>query len=583
MEITRLFDIVLKAEQEYPQIPAFATKKEGIWKYITYREYAEKSRQLAKALISYGIEKYDNIATLTNNRPEWNILDTGINMAGAVHVPVSPFYNEDDLHYIILNTDIKLIFVFNKLLFNFLSRLVKDIPSVRSIFLIEESEDYPTLISFMSESQKISDTDLLVRMNEVNEEDISSIYFTSGTGGRPKGAMIRHRNILSMVESMSEIYYLKKGEKALSYLPLNHSYETAHSYIYQNAGLTVYYAESMNTVTGNLREVKPVIFLSVPLLLSKIASEIQASFQEKKGFIQRLNQTAWKFAVVYNPDKKSIFYRLKHKIFEKLVYRHWIKTLGGKVKRISAGGASLPEYLARLFFAMNIYVLEVYGMTETYAISVNSFQYGIKIGTVGKPEKNVEVKIADDGEILCRSNYIMKGYYKNPELTAEVIDKDGWFHTGDSGEWVEGKFLKITGRKKDIFKTASGNFISPENIEKQLTKSRYIAHALVAGKDKDFLSVIIVPDFEELKKYCSERKFQIPDWQLILNDHEIRGLFQSQIDEYNRNAWETTQIKKFVILDHPWSVKTGELTPTMKLRRNLLLERYANIIAEFYD
>ncbi|HPD66309.1 MAG TPA: long-chain fatty acid--CoA ligase [Bacteroidia bacterium] len=579
----RTFDIVLRAEKNYPDLIAFAHKKEGQWRYVSYREYAKLSKKLAKALIANDVVKGDHIATLTNNRPEWNVLDAGINMAGAVHVPVSPFYSEDDLHYIIEHTDISLIFVFNKILYQVIRRICSNIPLVRKIILIEDAEDIPSLNHFLEEGNDVPDEVLERRISETGEEDIQSIYFTSGTGGRPKGAMVRHRNILRMMKSMSEIYFLKKGEKALSYLPLSHSYESAHNYMYQHAGMIVYYAESMNTVVGNLQEVKPVIFLSVPLLLDKIAAEIQSMTEKQTGSKKRIWQNAWNFAINYNPENRSLIYRLKHNYYRKKVFPFWKEVLGEKVTRISAGGASLPEHLARLFFAMDIMVLEVYGMTETYAISVNSFQYGIKIGTVGVPEKNVEVRLDEEGEILCRSPYIIKGYYKNPELTAEIIDPDGWFHTGDLGEWVDGKYLKITGRKKHVFKTASGNFISPENIEKQLVKSRFISHALVVGKDKNYLSAILVPDFNELKNYCQERKYETTNWKIVLNDLEIRSLFQKVIDEYNRNAWETEQIKKFSILDHPWSVQTGELTPTMKLKRNNLLERYDGMVKQFYE
>lgn len=571
----------MQAEKIYPEIPAFFHKKSGDWNNITYAEYAAKAKQLAKGLIASGVKRNDKIATFSNNRPEWNILDMAIAMCGAIHVPVFPNYNNSDLLYILEHTEITRVFVSNKTLYNVVSNIADQIDRIKEIYLIESSDSTICLDDIYKKADEISEEVLEKLMTEISINDIVSIYYTSGTGGKPKGAMVMHQNIVEMVKSMAEIYFLNKGDKTLSYLPLSHSFESAHSYIYQFSGVSVYYAESVASVEANLTEVRPVMFLSVPQLLEKVHASIrnyiENSLESDKA------EEAYQFAINYHPENKEKIYIKQYKEFYNNFYCHWKEKFCGDVKRISAGGAALPEYLTRLFFAFDIFVLEVYGLTETYAVAVNSLQHGYKIGTVGVPDKNVEVKIAEDGEILCRSPYIIKGYYKDEEQTQLAFDSEGYFHTGDLGEWIEDKFIKITGRKRDVFKVASGIFISPEVIEKQLRKSPYISNVLIVGKDKEFLSAVIVPDFDALTDYCLQKKYNLVNWKILLNDLEIKALFQQSINEYNRNVWGAGQILKFKLIEDKWSVQSGEMTPTMKLKRQYLTEKYVQLINEFYN
>jgi len=579
--ISRTFDILQLSALKYHDHIAISAKKAGEWKHLTYFQYENKAKQLAKALIAENVSKGDKIASLSNSRPEWNIIDMAINMCGGVHVPISPNYSTDDLHYILEHTDITMVFVFNKLFFTIIQGIASNIPAIKKIFLIDFSDTIPCLDKLMTKGNDIADNILSERMNSVKPDDLSTIYFTSGTGGRPKGAMVMHQNIVNVVLSMSEIYFLHPADKVISYLPLSHSFESAHNYMYQYSGVNIHYAENMASVIGNLTEVNPVMFLSVPLILEQINSEIlkiKNDTSNKQEF-----ENAYQFAITYQPENNNFDYKNQYNYYKINYYDNWRKLLGNNIQRIAAGGASLPEYLARLFFALEIIVLEVYGLTETYAIAVNSIQYGMKIGTVGVPERNVEVQITEDNEIVCRSPYIIKGYYKNEMLTRETIDQEGWFHTGDLGEWIDHKFLKITGRKKDVFKTASGNFVSPQLIEKQLTQSQFVKHVLVVGKDKYYLSAIIVPDFESLKLYCNELQIPVLSWKTVLQEQEILKLFQELIDAYNRKVWDTERILKFALIDQVWTVQSGELTPTMKLRRSLLIEKYAELINSFYN
>lgn len=584
-EIKRTFDILHYSVKKYNNSIALASKIRGKWHGYSHIEYLEIVNSLSYGLLHSGIKKGDKICTISNNRPEWNFLDMAINQVGAVHVPLFPNYNEDDLSYILDNSDAKLVFVFNKALWEIINKLSSEITCIEKVYRLDRNTDVPHIWELIESGKENQNKSLLEsRMNEITEKDLASIYYTSGTGGCPKGVMVMHQNIVQMVHSLSINYDIYPDEKVLSYLPLSHSYESGHNYIFQFKGISIYYAENVGTVIDNLSEVKPVMFLTVPLLLEKIINGLINNEKFQKGLNKKLLNLAISLSKEYHIDQhQSIWFKLKLALSYNRVFKQWKSMIGGNIRIISAGGASLPEHFGILFWLMGIKVLEVYGLTETYCITVNSIKKGIKFGTVGTAVDNVEVRLTEEGEILCRSPFITIGYHKDPKLTSEIIDKDGWFHTGDIGKYVDNKFLKITGRKKDVFKTSSGNFVSPEEIERNLEKSPFIKDTIIVGKDQNFLSAVIVPDFNYIENWCKQNNESYSNPVDLVNNEKIINQFQKIIDNYNKKVWDTEMIKKFELLTTEWSTQTGELTPLQKLKRNIILNKHKDIIDSFYS
>lgn len=584
IQIRRTFDILHYTATKYPDYIALSSKKRGVWKSYTYREYQQIADKLTLGLIAIGVEKGDTIASITNNRPEWNFLDMAVAQAGAVHVPLYPNYNINDFKLILNNAEVKYIFTGNKLLWEILSRIRSELPLVEEIFCFDNHADIPTLKSIIDKGTDLSEANILNKKKSmVHEDDLVSIYYTSGTTGYPKGAMVTHKSLTLDILALQEVYNIKKGQKVLSYLPLCHSFESAHNYIYQYKAASIHYAESTNTVIDNLNDVKPVMFLTVPLLLEKIVESITEKGRTAKGFQKKLFEWSYRLALKYEIDRPLPFtYKLEVAFARLFVYRKWKRMMGGKVKIITAGGASAAEQFLQLFAAMGITVMEVYGLTETYCISVNSLLYGIKFGTAGVLLKNVQVKINDDGEICCKSPYITKGYYKQPDLTSMIFDDEGWFHTGDIGEFVSEKFLKIVGRKSVTFKTSSGNFVVPEIIEKRLQQNPFIQFSMIVGKDKNYLSALIVPNFEYIAKWCNLAGISDSEPEMLITNKKILVEFQKEIDKYNKSSWETEMIKKIRLITEDWSVGSGELTPLMKIKRNVIEQKYKAVIEDFY-
>jgi long-chain acyl-CoA synthetase len=584
MEIRRIFDILNRTSESYPDNFALSSKKRGVWKTYTYKEYQQITDQISLGLISLGVKKNDTIASITNNRPEWNFIDMAIAQSGAIHVPLYPNYNLNDFMYILNNAEVNIIFTANRLLWDILNKIRPDLPFVKEIYCLDDQEDIPDLNTIIKSGSEITDNGILEdRKASVSSDDIASLYYTSGTTGYPKGAMVSHKNIVSLVTNMSEIYNINTGEKVISFLPLCHSFESAHNYIYQLSTAHIYYADSTASILENMKEVKPVMFLTVPLMLEKIVSIISDKSRFSKGIQKILFNWAYNIAMKYNIGHHlSLTYKSGLYLARLVVYLKWKRMMGGNIRIISAGGASQPEHFLKLFSAMGINILEVYGLTETYCVAANTTKFGIRFGTVGVPFTEVEVKISSDGEILCKSPYVIKGYYKQPELSAKVIDADGWFHTGDLGEFTEEKFLKIIGRKNITFKTSSGNYFAPENAEKKLKQNLFIKHIMLVGKDKNFLSALIVPDFEYITKWCNQQGISDTKPENLVKNDRIISEFQKEIDNYNKTSWETEIIKKFRLLTDDWSTATGELTPLMKMKRNVIEQKYLHIINEFY-
>lgn len=591
----RLFDIVREKSEKAPNNIMLAAKKNGAW--ITYdnREVYTKAQSIACGLIGNGLysrqtddpEAQVKIALISPNRPEWVILDLAVQMTGAILTPIYPTISNNEFEYVLNQAAVKAVFFANADLYNKFKSCIPNIPSIEfvySIDVIPGVAHYESLLNHDAENTRL----LYEITSGIRSEDIATIIYTSGTTGKPKGVMLSHANILSNVKDTEPVFYFAEaGEKALSFLPLNHIFERTITYIYINAGVSIYYAESLDTIGDNLKEVKPIVFTCVPRLLEKVYDKIMAKGYEQKGIKRMLFFWAVRTGDAFDDSRpQSWWYRLKLSIANKIVFSKWREALGGKIRAVVSGAAALNPKLARIFTAGGITVMEGYGLTETSpVISVNLLQQeGRRIGTVGLPIRNVTVKIAEDGEILVKGPNVMVGYYKNPDQTAEIIDKDGWLATGDIGTMVDGKFLKITDRKKEIFKTSGGKYVAPQAIEGTLRESKYIEQVIVIGPDRKFVSALIYPDYEKVVAKLKANNVQLPstDKKDLAKNKDVIALIQKQLDYYNPQFNHVEQIKKFTLISEEMSVDNGLLTPKLSMRRKQIYERFEQEIEGMY-
>ncbi len=577
--VTRLFDILPHyAESFKPKDDVLAGKDNGKWIKYSIAEYISHADNISYGLLKLGIRPGDNIATISGSRPEWNLVDMGIQQVGAIHVPIYPTISENDYKYILEHAEVKVIFVTGREIYRKIEHLVDGLKGLLGVFSFKETDGIKhldELILFGKENAQLD------KINEIKAtikpHDLATIIYTSGTTGNPKGVMLTHHNIISNILAVQHIPPIGEEGRALSYLPLCHIYERMLVYLYQYLGISVYYAENPATVGENLREIKPDILSTVPRLLEKVYERIITSGRKLTGVKKMIFFWAVSVGSHYELDgAKGPYYELKLKIARKLVFSKWQEALGGNLKVIVSAGAALQPRLAHIFWAAGIPVLEGYGLTETSpVISVSSFEKnGVKFGTVGPIIKNTTVKIAADQEILCKGPGLMQGYYKEPTLTAAAIDSEGWFHTGDLGRIEPEGQLKITGRKKEIFKTSFGKYVSPEMVENIMKESAFIDALMVVGENQKFAAAIVVPDFVHLRSWCEIKGIPYSSNKEIIALERIQKRFHKEIHKYNRHLGATEQIKAFELLDTEWTVDSGELTATLKLRRKLIHERY---------
>lgn len=591
MQITRIFDILNNYKEKFNfKDDVLAAKENKVWHKYSAKEYIENSNSLSLGLIKYGIKKGDRIITLSNNRPEWNFLDMAMLQIGAIHVPIYPTLSNDDLKYIINHYEPTLAFVSDKTLYEKINNIVRDFPFIKDIFTfnqIEGVKNWKNLLEDPENCDKNLIYELEERKKSIKPEDVATIIYTSGTTGNPKGVMLSHKNILSNVESISKVFDFNYTHRTLSFLPLSHVFERTINYYMQSVGLSIYYAENIGTIAENLKEVKPHLFITVPRVLEKMFDRIIEKGKELKGIKKLLFFWSISIAKRYKfPDKNPFYYEIIRKIFDKLIYSKWREAVGGNVEIIVSGGAALQTRLATIFNAAGIPVIEGYGMTEASpVISVNRMPHTgeVRIGTVGPAIPGVKVKIADDGEILVKGDNVMVGYYKDPELTSQTIDEEGWLHTGDVGTFVDGKFIKITDRKKEIFKLSSGKYIAPQAIENKLKESIFIEQAIVVGENQKFASAIICPNFEYLHNWCTHHNIYFRDNNELITKPEVIAQFQKEITNINKQLGKTEQIKKFRLICDEWSPATGELSPTLKLKRKFIINKYKDLIEEIYS
>jgi len=592
-QIKRLFDLHQHQIENKSLPDMFAGKVGGKWKTYSSEEVNNLVLQMAAGLLTLGIspndmsaEGRDKVAIISKNRPEWLMTDLAVQRIGAVLVPVYPTISVHELQFIINDSQAKVIFVNDEELFLKVKSIRDQTPSLQHIFTFEH---VPAATHWTEMLQPVSD-DSSARIREysgrISGEDLATIIYTSGTTGTPKGVMLSHRNIVSNVLDSNcifeEIGIL--GAKCLSFLPLNHIFERMVSYVYIYNSVSIYYAETMETIGDNLREVQPTVFTTVPRLLEKVYERIMEKAAGLTGMKRKLFFWALDLGLKYELSGKSLSYRLQLSLANKLIFSKWREALGGNVKAIITGSAACQVKLLKVFTAAQIPVMEGYGLTETSpVISANRHDPADRMfGTVGTIIDNVEVKIAEDGEILCKGPNVMMGYYKRPDLTNEVL-KDGWFCTGDIGLIIDNKFLKITDRKKEIFKTSGGKYVAPQPIENKMKESKWIEQIMITGAGQKFTGALIVPSFAVLKEWCKEQHVDYPGNEEIIKNEKILSILKDTVERHNQYFNHVEQIKKFELLPKEWSVEGGELTPTLKLKRKVISEKYRDAMARVYE
>ncbi|MBN1118951.1 MAG: long-chain fatty acid--CoA ligase [Bacteroidales bacterium] len=589
MEATRIFDILDRISNQYTEKDdVLAVKENGNWIKYSAKEYREKADTLSYGLLAMGLVPGDKIATVSNNRPEWNFLDMAMNQAGIIHVPVYPTISDSDFKYLLNHAEPKLLVVSDKSLFSKLEPIAGQVGALHEIITFNEIEGAKNWkeIYELGRSKESEYKDKLIEIrNSIKPADLTTIIYTSGTTGNPKGVMLSHHNIMSNLAGILETFNFGPEDKTLSFLPLSHIFERTIDYYFQYAGVSIYYAESLGTIGPNLLEIKPDVFIAVPRVIESVYDKIIGKGKDLKGIKKQIFFWAVNLGLRFDYNKKQgLFYSIQLKLASKLVFAKWRDAVGGNVRMIVTGGAAIQPRLSRVFGAAGIPLIEGYGMTETSpVIAANNFDKGeVMAGTVGPVFPGVNVKLSDDGEILVNGPTVMMGYYKDPENTKETIDEDGWLHTGDIGVFVENKYLKITDRKKEIFKLSSGKYIAPQAIENKIKESFFIEQAFVFGENQKFASAIIVPNLTFLHNWCSLHNVKYRDNDELIHMAEVVKRYQKEMNEINKQLGQTEQIKRFKLVEDNWSAQTGELSPTLKLRRRFLFEKYKKIIEEIF-
>lgn len=573
----RLFEVPDHQLKNYPNSAMFVTKTAGIWVPMSTSDFIERTMNVARGLISMGIQAGDRVAVASSNRVEWNILDIAVQKTGAILVPLYPNISENDYRFILNDCAAKICIVSNQELADKISNIRKDVPSLEHLFSFDKLDSVPHW-SHVEEQRTHTDEDLVYdRMKDVKNEDLVTIIYTSGTTGNPKGVMLSHQNLLSNVGACIEPIPADNHSRVLTFLPICHVYERMLHYLYMYLGCSVHFAESMETIGENIKEVKPDVFSAVPRLIEKVFDKIMAKGDELKGIKRGLFYWALNLAENYDNVHATPFFKFKLGIARKLIFSKWQEALGGNVKAIASGSAALQPRLARIFLAADIPILEGYGLTETSpVVTVNNFVSGIRIGTVGALIEGVQVKIAADGEILVKGPNVMMGYYNNEEATNEVMDSEGWFHTGDIGEFQEEKFLKITDRKKEIFKTSGGKYIVPQAMENRFKESRFVEQIMVIGEGEKFPAAFVVPNFAFAKEWAHRHGLQFESMsnEEIIKQTAFIDRMDQEIAEINQVFGNWEQVKKIALLPAEFTIDGGELTPTLKLKRKKILEKY---------
>ena len=587
MEIKRVFDLLPLFLSKNARPDALVAKENGTWKKYSTTDFVDYVNHLSYGLFNIGINKNDKIAIISNNRPEWNFADYASQQCGAISVPIYPTISLKDLIFILNDAQVKLVFVSSIELYEKVKEASQQAPSVKFIYSFNEIKDVKHWKELYENGKNNPAKDKIEQIKaSIGNNDLLTILYTSGTTGTPKGVMLSHDNLLSNSFATQNLAPFQKHWTALSFLPLNHVYERMLNTLYIYLGLGIYYAESLETIGDNLKEIKPQVFATVPRLLEKVYDKIVAKGHEQTGIKKALFFWALDLGLKYELDgANGWWYEFQLNIANKLVFSKWREALGGNVQAAVSGGAALQPRLARVFNAAKIMVLEGYGLTETSpVIAVNSFKpQGIKFGTVGDVIDGVTVKIAEDGEILVKGPNVMLGYYNRPDATAEVMDNQGWFHTGDIGTFIDNRYLKITDRKKEIFKTSGGKYIAPIMIENKLKESSFIEQALVVGENQKYAAALVVPSFLALKDWCAKNHINYNSNEELITKKEVIDLIDNAIAESNKTLAPYETIKRITLLPREWTIEKGEMTPKLSLKRKVIMEANKQLVDKMFS
>ena len=593
MENLKIFELDRRYAELYDKDDMLAGKQNGKWRKYSCSEYIQTSDSIAYGLINLGLTKNDKICIISNNRPEWSLTDMGINKIGAINTPLYANSTRADYKYIINDSEAKILFIENEEIYKKVKGLDDEIDSLEHIYSFENITNVKSWNEIIElgliHPKKIEVEEI---QNSISENDLFTLIYTSGTTGNPKGVMLTHSNILSQLYAIENLLDLGINDRGISFLPLSHIFERMLEYYYLFKGVSIYYG-SIENIGEDLKEIQPTVMPTVPRLLEKVYDKILTKGKSLTGFKKNMFFWALNLGLKHEYNGKNGFwYEFQLKIANVLVFKKWRDAVGGNVRMIISGSAALQERLARVFTAAKMPVSEGYGLTETSPVISVNLAHSKKpcYGTVGEIIKGVKVKInhedgmrEGEGEILVKGPNVMRGYYKKPEETKKVIDKDNWFHTGDIGKLIEGKYLKITDRKKEIFKTSGGKYIAPQVMENKFKQSMFIEQIMVIGENEKHPAAFIVPDFEILKKWCKNHNISFNDNEDIISKQVVLEKYSKEIEKYNYSFSQYEQIKKFELLPNIWGPDTGELTATLKLKRRNVLEKYKFLYNKIYN
>ena len=586
MEVTRLFDILTRYSEKYPsQEAALVSKQQGEWVKISIQDYVEQTRLISYGLMAIGVGKGDNVGLVSGNRPEWNMIDFAIMQIGAISVPIYPTISQEDYQHILNHAEMKVIFIDSKELRGRLEPVLSKVKSLEAIYTFaDEGTAYQSLYSLIELGRENPKPDRLDEIKaSIKPNDLATIIYTSGTTGVQKGVMLSHSNIVSQIHNLKSIP-AEWSDKAFSFLPLCHAYERMLVYLYQYLGMSVYYAESLATIAENIKEVSPTMMSSVPRVMEKIYDKLYQAGR-KLPFVQR-NVYYWAFnlATKYQLEGMSKLMKSQLKLADQLIYSKWREAIGGNFDIVVSGGSAIQSHIASFFSAIGLPIFEGYGLSETSPVIAVSQRgkHGRKAGTVGLPLPGVEVMLGERDEILCRGHNVMLGYYKDPELTAEVIDNEGWFHTGDTGRFTAEGQLMITGRLKNIFKTSFGKYVNPEAVEAKFTESPFFENMVVFGENKKFAAALILPNFPYLRGWCDAHGIKYTVNEDMIQHPAIKKRIDAEVKKYNENFGDYEKIKKYKLIAGEWLVSNGFLSPTLKAKRKVVESNYAEEIEQLF-
>lgn len=587
MKVKRIFDLLDNYLENYPeQQVALAYKRNGQWRKYSIQDYVEMTNLISFGMIKLGIQPGDNVGIVSGSRAEWNMLDMAIMQIGAVSIPIYPTISQDDYRYILNHAEMKMIFIDGKDLRRKLEPVLPEVKTLKEIFVIDhEDGNYKCLEELIAlGSENPVPEELAKRKDAIQSGDLATMIYTSGTTGNPKGVMLSHSNIVNQIENLKATPSTW-SKTALSFLPLCHAYERMLVYLYQYLGMSVYYAESLATIADNIKEVCPTMMSAVPRLLDKIYDKLYLA-GKKQPFVKRMiYYWAFNLATKYQLEGMSGWMKFKLRIADKLIYSKWRAALGGNFDIVVSGGSALQSHIASFFSAIGMPVFEGYGLSETSPVIAVSQRgkHGRKFGTVGLPLPGVEVKLGERDEILCRGHNVMLGYYRDPELTAQVIDADGWLHTGDTGKFTPEGQLIITGRLKSIFKTSFGKYVNPQAIESKFTESPLIENMIVLGENKQFAAALIAPDFVYLKSWCGLHGVPVGTNDEIIKHPVVLKRYTEEVKKYNHYFGDFEQVKRWQLVADEWTQPGGQLSPTLKIKRNVITAQYADRIEKLFD